>query len=122
MSQCASIARMLSEDDALAALTKPSPRILQGSLENPPPFPPPFILVSCKEHIPLIENEDDVLAEKSICTVGILATHDMEALAARVQLILALAGYRIELSVRREASRPDWQMCEIIVSKGVLCL
>ena len=113
MSECARIAALLAADAELAGLLGPGTHILQGSLAAQPPYPPPLVLVSAQEGIPLLENEDGVVAEGCRCTIGILAERGLEELEVRIKALMERGGYRGEMIQRIPAGRPEWHCCEM---------
>jgi len=116
MSEGARIAALLAADVELAGLLGPGLHILQGSLAAQPPYPPPLILISANESIPLLENEDGVVAESCRCTIGILAEGGLEALESRTKEVMEAAGYRCEMRKRLPAGRAEWAACEMTFS------
>jgi hypothetical protein len=116
MSECASIAALLAADSELAGLLGQGARVLQGALSAPPPCAPPLVLVSAQDGIPLLENEDGVVAEGCSCTIGILSDQGLEELEARTRQLMEEAGYRCEMVRRIPAERPEWHACEIAFS------
>lgn len=116
MSECAKVAALLAGDVELAGLLGSGQRILQGTLSEKPPYSPPLVLVSAQEGIPLLENDEGIIAEKSMCTIGILAEGNLEELSGRTREILEEAGYRCEMIRRIPAERPEWHSCEMSFS------
>jgi hypothetical protein len=116
MSEGARIAALLDADEELSALLGPGTHILQGSLAAQPPYPLPLVLVSANENIPLLENEDGVVAEGCRCTIGILAEGGLEALESRTKEVMERAGYRCEMRKRLPAGRPEWHCCAMSFS------
>jgi hypothetical protein len=113
MSECARIAALLAGDAELAGLLGSEQRVLQGALSAKPPYAPPLVLVSAQEGIPLLENDEGIIAEKSMCTIGILVEGNLEELSGRTREILEEAGYRCEMIRRIPAERPEWHSCEM---------
>ncbi|MGB9686964.1 MAG: hypothetical protein ACPLYX_10765 [Rectinema subterraneum] len=113
MSECAKVAALLAGDSELGGLLGPGPCILQGSLAAQPPYSPPLVLVSAQEGIPLLENEDGIVAERCRCTIGILAEHSLEELKARIRQLMETSGYRCEMVRRLPAERAEWHSCEM---------
>jgi len=111
MSECARIAALLAADEELSGLLGPGVHILQGSLAAQPPYPPPLVLISANESIPLLENEDGVVAESCRCTIGILAEGRLEELDVRIKAVMEEAGYRCEMLKQLPAGRPEWHCC-----------
>jgi hypothetical protein len=116
MSECARIAALLAADEELSGLLGQGVHILQGSLAAQPPYPPPLVLISANESIPLLENEDGVVAESCRCTIGILAEGGLEALELRTKEVMEKAGYRCEMRKRLPAERPEWHCCAMSFS------
>jgi hypothetical protein len=116
MSECARIAALLAADEELSGLLGPGVHILQGTLSEKPPYPPPLILISANESIPLLENEDGVVAESCRCTIGILAEGGLEALESRTKEVMEEAGYRCEMLKQLPAGRPEWHCCAMSFS------
>ncbi len=116
MSECARIAALLAPDSELAGLLGQETHILQGSLAAKPPYSPPLVLVSAQEGIPLLENEDGVVAEGCRCTIGILAEQELEEIEARTRQLMEAGGYRCEMIRRIPAERPEWHSCEMSFS------
>ena len=113
MSECAKVAAILASDVELAGLLGSSPRVLQGSLAAQPLYSPPLVLVSAQEGIPLLENEDGVVAEQCSCTICILAEGGLEDLEARTKQVMETSGYRCEMVRRLPAERPEWAASEM---------
>jgi len=113
MSECASIAALLAADETLAGLLGPGQHILQGALSAKPSYSPPLVLVSAQEGIPLLENDEGVLAEKSIGTIGILSDQGLEEIEARIKERMERAGYRCEMIRQIPAERAEWHSCEM---------
>ena len=116
MSECAKVTALLAGDSELAGLLGSGPRVLQGSLAAQPPYSPPLVLVSAQEGIPLLENDEGIIAEKSMCTIGILAEGNIEELEARTRQLMEAGGYRCEMIRRIHAERPEWAACEMSFS------
>jgi hypothetical protein len=108
MSEGARIAALLAADGELSGLLGQGVHILQGSLAAQPPYPLPLVLISANENIPLLENEDGVVAEGCRCTIGILAEGGLEELEVRIKALMEEAGYRCEMRKRLPAARPEW--------------
>jgi len=108
MSEGVRIAGLLAADEELSGLLGQGVHILQGTLSEKPPYPPPLVLISANESIPLLENEDGVVAESCRCTIGILAEGGLEALESRTKAVMEKAGYRCEMRKRLPAGRPEW--------------
>jgi hypothetical protein len=120
MSEGARIAGLLAADGELAGLLGQGVHILQGSLAAQPPYPPPLVLISANESIPLLENEDGVVAESCRCTIGILAEGGLEALESRTKEVMEKAGYRCEMRKRLPAGRAEWAACAMTFSSARL--
>jgi hypothetical protein len=118
MSECAKVAALLAGDVELAGLLGSGQRILQGTLSEKPPYSPPLVLVSAQEGIPLLENDEGIIAEKSMCTIGILAEGNLEELSGRTREILEEAGYRCEMIRRIPAERAEWHSCEMTFTRA----
>jgi len=116
MSECAKIATLLAADGELAGLLGQGTHILQGTLSEKPPYPPPLVLISAKESIPLLENEDGVVAESCRCTIGILAEGGLEEIEVRIKALMEEDGYRCEMVKQLPAGRPEWHCSEMSVS------
>jgi len=116
MSEGARIAGLLAADEELSGLLGQGVHILQGSLAAQPPYPLPLILISANESIPLLENEDGVVAESCRCTIGILAEGGLEELDVRIKAIMEEAGYRCEMVKQLPAGRPEWHCCAMSFS------
>jgi len=116
MSECARIAGLLAADGELSGLLGQGVHILQGSLAAQPPYPLPLVLISANESIPLLENEDGVVAESCRCTIGILAEGGLEALESRTKEVMEEAGYRCEMVKLLPAARPEWHCCAMSFS------
>lgn len=113
MSECARIAALLAGDAQLAGLLGQGTHILQGSLSAKPPYASPLVLVSTKEGLPAIENEDGVVLEGCSCTIGILSDKGLEEIEARIKALMEAGGYRCEMVRRLAAERAEWQACEM---------
>ena len=116
MSECARITALLAADGELAGLLGPGVHILQGSLAAQPPYPLPLVLISAKESIPLLENEDGVVAEGFRCTIGILAEGGLEALESKTKEVMERGRYRCEMLKQLPAGRPEWHCSEMTFS------
>jgi hypothetical protein len=116
MSEALAIAIMLSRDAEILAQVGAEERIRLGSLSEKPAYAPPLILVEAQEKIPAIEGEDGVIAERCVCTIGLLVEHDLETLAARIRSLMEESDYRLEALQRISGQRREWRCAELSFS------
>jgi hypothetical protein len=109
MIEGALIATALVTDSELIRLLGSEKKIIQGNLSKKPSWDPPFILISTKEGIPLIESDEGIVVEKSICTIEIIAEEKLEEIKARIKKLMEGLMLRGEMIKKIPSERPEWK-------------
>lgn len=108
MNKSATIAHTLAEDSLLLELLGSQKRIQQGRYSSGESLNPPLVRISTEENIPILENEEGVLAEHCICTLTLIAEENFEPIEARLIQLMEGLGFRTESIKESPSTRAEW--------------
>jgi hypothetical protein len=120
MDEIAIIVTALATDSELIRLLGSEKKIIQGNLSKKPSCDPSFILISTKEGIPLIESDEGIVVEKSICTIEIIAEEKLEEIKSRIKKLMEGLMFRGEMIKKIPSERPEWKCLEMSFARARL--